>query len=75
VGSIEVSAFGTWRTFESRLVTSGFEDKPTALVAFDNHGALTICLHAAGKPASVSSGFGLDGGGCNVDSLNQKSSS
>jgi hypothetical protein len=45
----------------------------------DNHGALTICLHAGGKPASVSAGFGLGGikggGGCSVDSLNQKSSS
>jgi len=42
---------------------------------FDNHGALTICLHAGGKPASVSAGFGLGGGGCSVDSWNQKSSS
>jgi len=41
----------------------------------DDHGALTICLHAGGKPASVSAGFGLGGGGCSVDSLNQKSSS
>ena len=45
----------------------------------DNHAALTICLHAGGKPASVSAGFGLGGikggGGCSVDSLNQKSSS
>jgi hypothetical protein len=37
----------------------------------DNHGALTICLHAAGNPASVKTGFGLRGGGCRVDSLNQ----
>jgi hypothetical protein len=44
-------------------------------LASDNHGALTICLHAGGKPASVSGGFGLGGGGCSVDSLNQKSSS
>jgi len=36
-------------------------------------GALTICLHAGGNPASVSAGFGLSG--CGVDSLNQKSSS
>jgi hypothetical protein len=42
---------------------------------FDNHGALTIWLHAGGRPASVSGGFGLDGGGCSVDFLNQKSSS
>ena len=41
----------------------------------DSHGALTICLHAGGNPASVSAGFGLDGGGCSVVSLNQKSSS
>ena len=42
----------------------------------DNHGALTICLHSGGKPASVSAGFGLGGvAGCNVESLNQKSSS
>jgi len=41
----------------------------------DNHGALTICLHAGGNPASVKTGFGLLGGGCSVDSLNQKSSS
>ena len=41
----------------------------------DNHGALTICLHAGGKLASVNAGFGLRGGGCSVDSLNQKSSS
>ena len=41
----------------------------------DNHGALTICLHAGGNPASVKTGFGLRGVGCSVDSLNQKSSS
>src|SRR5262245_4411252 len=41
----------------------------------DNHGALTICLHAGGNPASVKTGLGLRGGGCSVDSLNQKSSS
>jgi len=41
----------------------------------DNHGALTICLHAGGNPASVKTGFGLLGSGCSVDSLNQKSSS
>ena len=42
----------------------------------DNHGALTICLHSGGKSASVSAGFGLGGvAGCNVESLNQKSSS
>ena len=41
----------------------------------DDHGALTIRLHAGGNPASVKTGFGLDGGGCSVDSLNQKSSS
>src|SRR5215472_1212356 len=41
----------------------------------DNHGALTIGLHAGGNPASVKTGFGLLGGGCSVDSLNQKSSS
>src|SRR5712671_5230664 len=39
----------------------------------DNHGALTICLHAGGNPASVKAGLGLLGGGCSVDSLNQKS--
>ena len=37
----------------------------------DNHAALTICLHAGVKPASVSAGFGLGGikggGGCSVD--------
>jgi hypothetical protein len=38
------------------------------------YGARTICLHSDGKPASVSGGFGLRGGGCSVDSLNQKSS-
>jgi hypothetical protein len=32
----------------------------------DNHGALTICLHAGGNPASVKAGFGLRGGGCSV---------
>jgi hypothetical protein len=41
----------------------------------DNHGALTICLHAGGNLASVKTGLGLLGGGCSVDSLNQKSSS
>jgi hypothetical protein len=41
----------------------------------ENQGALTICLHAGGNPASVKTGFGLLGGGCSVDSLNQKSSS
>jgi hypothetical protein len=41
----------------------------------DNHGALTICLHAGGNPASVKTGLGLLGGGCSVDSLNQRSSS
>jgi hypothetical protein len=41
----------------------------------DNHGALTICLHAGGNPATVKTGFALRGGGCSVDSLNQKSSS
>jgi hypothetical protein len=50
-----------------------------AASARDNHGALTICSHAGGKPASVSAGSGLGGikggGGCSVDSLNQKSSS
>ena len=40
-----------------------------------NHGALTICLHAGGIPASVKTGFGLLGSGCSVDSLNQKSNS
>src|ERR1700722_13954929 len=40
-----------------------------------SHGALTICLHAGGNPASVKAGLGLLGGGCSVDSLNQKSSS
>jgi len=44
-------------------------------LASDNHGALTICLHAGGKLSSVNGGFGLLGGGCSVDSLNQKSSS
>jgi hypothetical protein len=39
----------------------------------DNHGALMICLHAGGNLASVKTGFGLLGGGCSVDSLNQKS--
>jgi hypothetical protein len=50
-----------------------------AASARDNHGALTISLHAGGKPDSVSAGSGLggikDGSGCSVDSLNQKSSS
>jgi hypothetical protein len=41
----------------------------------DNHGALTICLHAGDNPASVKAGFGLRGGRCSVDSLNQKLSS
>src|SRR5262249_38822964 len=41
----------------------------------DNHGALTICLHTGGNPASVKTGLGLRGGGCSFDSLNQKSSS
>ena len=41
----------------------------------DNHGALTICLHAGGNPASVKTGLGLRCRGCSVDSLNQKSSS
>ena len=47
----------------------------TLVLTSENHGALTICLHAGGKPASVSGGFGLEGGGCKDDSLNQKSSS
>jgi len=34
----------------------------------DDHGALTICLHAGGNPASVKTGLGLLGGGCRVDS-------
>ena len=47
-----------------------------AYLSCDNHGALTICLHSGGKSASVSAGFGLGGvAGCNVESLNQKSSS
>src|SRR5262249_19499661 len=41
----------------------------------DNHGALTICLHAGRNPARVKTGLGLRGGGCSVDSLNQESSS
>jgi hypothetical protein len=32
-------------------------------------------LHAGGNLASAKAGFGLLGGGCSVDSLNQKSSS
>jgi hypothetical protein len=44
-------------------------------VDIDNHGTLTICLHAGGNPAIVKTGFGLRGGGCSVDSLNQKLSS
>ena len=58
---------------------SGWRCCDLARAARDNHGALTICLHAGGKPASVSAGFcsgGIKGGGgCSVDSLNQKSSS
>jgi len=34
---------------------------------------LTICLHAGVKLASVNAGFGVLGGGCSVESLNQKS--
>src|SRR6185369_2617453 len=45
------------------------------LTANGNQGALTICLHAGGNPASVRTGRGLPGCGCSVDSLNQKSSS
>lgn len=45
------------------------------LTANGNQGALTICLHARGSPASVRTGRGLPGCGCSVDSLNQKSSS
>jgi hypothetical protein len=47
--------------------------KPEAGLAA-GYGARTICLHSDGKPASVSGGFGLRGGECSVDSLNQKSS-
>jgi hypothetical protein len=44
------------------------------LIAAAGYGARTICLHSDGKPANVSGGFGLRGGECSVDSLNQKSS-
>ena len=41
----------------------------------DAYGAITICLHAFGNPASVSAGLGfagtVGGAGCSVDSLNQ----
>jgi hypothetical protein len=60
-----------------RVAATIIEHEATS--ASDNHGALTICLHAGDKPASVSTGFGLGGikggGGRSVDSLNQKSSS
>ena len=61
------------------LPSCAFGDAETFTSARDNHGALTICLHAGGKPDSVSAGSGLGGikggSGCSVDSLNQKSSS
>jgi hypothetical protein len=41
-------------------------------LVFDNHGALTICLHSWGKPASVSAGFSLGGPRMQLESLNQK---
>jgi len=60
-----------------RVAATIIEHEATS--ASDNHGALTICLHAGDKPASVSTGFGLGGikggGGRSVDSLSQKSSS
>ena len=56
------------------VVVEGAGAKKTNKV-FGVHGALTICLHAGGNPASVKTGLGLRGGGCSVDSLNQKSSS
>jgi hypothetical protein len=67
--------------FRTGKPVSTFPENALKHVAFrwrsgiDIHGALTICLHAGGNPASVKSGFGLPGGGCSVDSLNQKSSS
>ena len=47
----------------------------TAIFPRAGYGARTICLHSDGNFANVSGGFGLGGGGCSVDSLNQKSSS
>src|SRR5215469_11381441 len=70
-----MSAFGTKRTWRQHSAISAFGGKADITSGSDNHGALTICLHAGGKPASVSGGFGLNGGGCNFGSLNQKSSS
>ena len=72
-----MSAIGTKRTSHGHgeRSTSGFGGKADITLASDNQGALTICLHAGGKPASVNAGLGLRGGGCSVDSLNQKSSS
>ena len=59
---------GNWHLIHCMFAFAGEAD-------IDNHGALTICLHAGGNPASVKTGLGLRGGGCSVDSLNQKSSS
>jgi hypothetical protein len=64
-----------YRRFALPHVATDKRDYRMSVSRNDNHGALTIRLHAGGKPASVSAGFGLGGGGCSVDSLNQKSSS
>src|SRR6516164_5081614 len=48
---------------------SAFGAKADITSGLRHHGALTICLHAGGKPASVSAGFGLGGGGCSVEFL------
>jgi hypothetical protein len=66
------SSHGVRRTYPHYVGTDA-PTKPEAGFAA-GYGARTICLHSDGKPASVSGGFGLRGGGCNVDSLNQKSS-
>src|SRR6476620_15563 len=81
-----MAAIGTKRTWRDVRLESAFGGRADVICServfpvltqsgIDNHGALTICLHAGGKPASVSAGFGLRGGGCRVDSLNQKLSS
>jgi hypothetical protein len=62
--------------FGTRKMRMAVTQSPTLLVsarrnASTDHGALTICLHAGGNPASVKGGLGLLGGGCSVDSLNQ----
>jgi hypothetical protein len=69
------AATGYWVGGKKSNKIFGDRNNCTGNADIDNHGALTICLHAGGNPASVKTGLGLRGGGRSVDSLNQKSSS